>query len=311
MLLKEIKRVFQSELSPAYPRSEIDSFFYLLIEHYLNFERFILALEPNLNLTKLEEQPLFEALTQLQQHIPVQYIIGTAYFMELDFIVNKHVLIPRPETEELVRWIIEEVNTSTAEKLSKNADASQLSKSNDPAKEPTLKIIDIGTGSGCIAVSLAKYLANTKVFAIDISQDALKVARANALKHQSQIDFFQKDILLEDALSNAPLAQKYDVIVSNPPYVREQEKDKMQANVLDYEPGIALFVPDKHPLKYYNAIIELAKIHLAPGGWLYLEINQYLSEEMKKLFQKHNFINTQLRKDLFGNDRMMRGQLPE
>lgn len=284
MLLKEIKNIFHKELDDSYPKEEVDSFFYRLIEHYLGLERFVLAMQPNLTISKEKEQPLFEALAQLRSQRPVQYIIGKARFMDMDFSVDENVLIPRPETEELVRWIVEEAQNTKYE-----------------VRNGKRTILDIGTGSGCIAVSLAKNLPDAQVFALDISEKALEVAKQNALDNNVAIRFIKADILNFDYLDI-----KFDVIVSNPPYVREQEKKKMHKNVKDYEPGLALFVSDENPLKFYDAIAGSAQKILKENGTLYLEINQYLAKETEQLLRNHNFSEIELRKDMFGNDRMMK-----
>ncbi len=280
MVLKEIKNIFHKELDEGYRKEEVDSFFYLLIEHYLGLERFVLALQPNLVVSKGEEQALFAALSQLRLHRPIQYIIGNAHFMDMDFKVDKDVLIPRPETEELVRWMVFELS----------------------AKPHGISILDIGTGSGCIAISLAKNLPEAKVFALDISEKAIAVAKQNAVDNDATVEFMHYDILNLDAL-----ATKFDVIVSNPPYVREQEKRTMHKNVTEYEPELALFVPNGNPLKYYEAIARFASKNLKKNGSLYLEINQYLAKETERLLRKHNFSEIVLRKDMFGNNRMMKG----
>ncbi len=293
MLLKEIKNIFHKELDDSYPKEEVASFFYMLIEHYLGLERFVLAMQPNLVVTKEEEQPLFEALSQLRLHHPIQYIIGTSNFMDMDFSVDENVLIPRPETEELVRWIVEEVGPSEATIQGNNKDEKQGKR---------LTILDIGTGSGCIAVSLAKNLPNYEVHALDVSPEALQVARKNAQANKVDVTFVEIDILdIGDS------AVKYDLIVSNPPYVREQEKKDMHKNVADHEPGLALFVSDKHPLKFYEAIARFAGKNLKENGSLFLEINQYLAKETDQLLKDYNFSEIELRKDMFGNFRMMKG----
>ena len=285
MLLKEIKNIFHKELDDSYPKEEVASFFYMLIEHYLGLERFVLAIQPNLTVTKEEEQPLFEALSQLRIHRPIQYIIGTSNFMGMNFSVDEDVLIPRPETEGLVRWIVEEVGL--------NEDAKEGNK-------PT--ILDIGAGSGCIAISLAKNLPSYEVHALDVSPEALQIARKNAQANKVDVNFLQIDILdIEDSVI------KYDLIVSNPPYVREQEKKAMRKNVTDHEPGLALFVPDNNPLKFYQAIAHFASKNLKENGSLYLEINQYLTKETEQLLRNHNFSEIELRKDMFGNSRMLKG----
>lgn len=280
MRLKEIKQIFHKELEAVYDAMEIDSFFYRLIEQYYDFTRLTLALQPEMSLSKEEEQPLFEALAELKEQKPLQYILKTAYFCGLTFEVTPDTLIPRPETEELVQWIGETVD-----------------------KNVPLRILDIGTGSGCIAISLAKSLANAEVTAIDISSKALEVAKRNAENNNVSVSFIQADIL-----ETTQLSQTYDVIVSNPPYVRMLEKASMKSNVLAYEPHTALFVEDKNPLIFYEAIIELAKRYLEEGGWLFFEINQYLGVEMKELLAKHQFKNSSLQKDMYGNDRMIKAQ---
>ena len=284
MLLKEIKNIYHLELDPLFPKEEVDSFFYLVIDHYLGLERFILAMQPNLVVSKENEDPLFFALSQLKQERPIQHILGKAHFCELEFRVDENVLIPRPETEELVYWIINEVQKG------------------DPREE--VKILDIGTGSGCIAISLAKNLPNAKVYALDISKKALQIAGENAMDNGVDIVFLEADILSLEGLKD-----KFDVIVSNPPYVRELEKLEMKNNVVEHEPGLALFVSDGDPLIFYKKITRFALSHLKKGGVLFFEINQYLGEEMKQLLEAENFSEIELRKDMFGNDRMLKGQL--
>ncbi|GLU44485.1 peptide chain release factor N(5)-glutamine methyltransferase [Allomuricauda sp. NBRC 101325] len=293
MLLREIKNIFHKELGEIYPKEEIDSFFYNCIEHYLKLERFILALQPEYVLTKEEEQPLFEALSQLKLQKPLQYILGTSHFMDLELGVNENVLIPRPETEELVQWILD----------------AERSRSiiSTPLNDQSIKILDIGTGSGCIAIALAKHLPNAKVYALDVSEEALKVAKENAKNNGVAVNFIQQDIL---ALELA-LELNFDIIVSNPPYVRDLEKEEIQNNVKDFEPHLALFVDDADPLIFYDAIAQFSKSHLVEKGSLYFEINQYLGEETSALLKAHNFSEIELRKDIFGNDRMLRGTISE
>ena len=284
MELKEIKNIFHKELNELYPKEEIDSFFFLMIDHYLHLERFVLALQPDLVLSKEEEQPLFEGLTALAKQEPIQHILGVTTFMDMDFKVNEDVLIPRPETEELVRWIVEDVKTG------------------EPNKP--LKILDIGTGSGCLAISLAVHLPAAKVFAIDISDKALTVAKQNSENLKADVTFIEADILNTEVLE-----QDFDIIVSNPPYVRMLEKEEMQQNVLGFEPHLALFVENDDPLIFYNKITSLAVTHLRQEGRLYFEINQYLGKEMQQLLEEYHFKNIELRKDMFGNDRMIKGEV--
>lgn len=299
MLLRDIKNIFHNDLGKIYPKEEIDSFFYSCIEHYLKMERFILAIKPNIVLTKEEEQPLFEALAQLKKERPLQYILGVAHFMDLELKVNEHVLIPRPETEELVQWILEDVK----EQHNRDAERSR-SVISTPLNDRSLQILDIGTGSGCIAIALAKQLPNAKVYALDVSEEALRVARENAKSNQVDVEFLHQSILDPEL----DLELQFDIIVSNPPYVRDLEKSEMNKNVKEYEPNLALFVPDDDALVFYRAIAQFSERHLAKQGCLYLEINQYLGEETKSVLKAHNFSEIELRKDIFGNDRMLKGK---
>ena len=281
MLLREIKNIFEEELQGIFPKTEIHSFFYRAIEHYLQLQRFVLATEPNLTLTKEEESPLFLVLSRLKLQEPLQYILGSTFFMDLEFKVNSKVLIPRPETEELVRWILQDIAS---------------------LKNKKLRILDIGTGSGCIPVSLAKYAPETEVFALDISEGALQVAKENARSNKVEVTFIKANILEVETLD-----VKFDIIVSNPPYVRELEKVKMTDNVKKYEPDLALYVPDDKALMFYEKISVFASNNLVDGGSLYFEINQYLGKETKQLLVDENFSEMELRKDMFGNDRMLKG----
>ncbi|HBU78912.1 MAG TPA: peptide chain release factor N(5)-glutamine methyltransferase [Muricauda sp.] len=294
MLLKEIKDIFHTELGAIYPKEEIDSFFYSCIEHYLNLERFILAIQPGYTLNKDEEQPLFEALSELKLEKPLQYILGTAHFMDLELRVDENVLIPRPETEELVQWILLDAERPPARRVGSRM---VIERSRN---DHSLRILDIGTGSGCIAIALAKHLPDAKIYALDVSEGALSVAKENAASNGVDVTFLHQDIL------NPEINLEFDVIVSNPPYVRELEKNEIQRNVKDFEPDTALFVSDEDPLLFYRAILGFAENHLSENGKLYFEINQYLAEETKALFNTRNFSEIELRKDMFGNYRMLK-----
>lgn len=286
MKLKDLKSKFQQELKTTYPETEITSFFYLLTEAYLGKKRLQLALEPGIIINSNQLKQFEEALERLLQQEPIQYIIGDTEFFGYLFKVNKHVLIPRPETEELVAWIVED------------------SKFHSPLPTSHFRLLDIGTGSGCIPISLAKEIPDAKVSSIDISKEAIEVAQLNANLNKVQVDFVQQDIL-----STQTLMGEYDVIVSNPPYVRELEKAQMQKNVLDFEPSLALYVKDNDPLIFYRKIAELAKNVLAENGALYLEINQYLMEETKQLLQDIGYVNIEMKKDMYGNYRMCKAML--
>ncbi len=297
MLLSEIKTLFHKELDALYAKEEVDTFFYRMIEHYLGLDRFVLALEPYYTITKEEEQPLFEGLSQLKLEKPLQYILGEAHFMDLTLAVNEHVLIPRPETEELVRWVVNEFGVQSLEFGVMN-DEKELPE--PMTQNSKLKILDIGTGSGCIAIALAKAFPEAKVYALDVSVEALEVARENAKTNQVAIEFIQADIL------NLDLNLNVDLIISNPPYVREQEKEAMHNNVLEHEPSGALFVPDENPLLFYEAIMEYGQKHLNPKGAIFFEINQYLAEETRQILVDNHFDEVIVRKDIFGNFRMLK-----
>ena len=283
MKIKEYRIQFIQELSPFYDIGEVESFFYLILEAQRQLKRIDLALNPDLTFSVEEIQIWNLILEQLQQEVPIQYLLGKTNFYGLNFEVNSAVLIPRPETEELVEWIIE----------------SQKPK----AKSQKLKILDIGTGSGCIAIALAKNIPNTEVFAIDVSAQALVTAQKNANSNEVNITFLEKNILKTEDLE-----QQFDIIVSNPPYVRELEKKEIKKNVLDNEPHLALFVEDNDALLFYRKIAELAQKNLRNDGKLFFEINQYLGKEMVDLLEKMNFINIELRKDIYGNDRMIKAE---
>ena len=278
MLIQEFKRHFFLELSNAYPETEIQSFFTILIEFKLHLSRIQLALEHNFELNNDDLDFLQNALLKLKNQIPIQYIVRETAFYGLMFEVDKNVLIPRPETEELVEWIV---------KNHKNKNS--------------LKILDVGTGSGCIAISLAKNLPNAKVSALDISAEALTIAKKNADFNKVIVNLINADIL---TISKLP--DTFDIIVSNPPYVRELEKAQMQQNVLSNEPHIALFVKDENPLLFYDIIAELAKKHLTKNGILYFEINQYLGVETVDLLKSKGFKNIEIKKDIYGVDRMVK-----
>ncbi|WP_178985738.1 peptide chain release factor N(5)-glutamine methyltransferase [Winogradskyella helgolandensis] len=290
MLLKDLQNIFHKELDTIYGKDEVDSFFYLCTEHYLNVPRIQLTLEPEFTIIKSETDTFFKTLEDLKQQKPIQYILGETEFYGLPFKVNDNVLIPRPETEELVDLIIK-CHTERSRSAHEN-----------------LKILDIGTGSGCIAISLAKNLPNAEVYALDISKEALKVAKQNAELNKVNINFIEASILDNTCHSALDAEFNFDVIVSNPPYVRNLEKQEIQPNVLDNEPHLALFVEDDNPLLFYKAITNFAIKKLNDKGNLYFEINQYLGEESKALLTDTEFENVELLKDLNGNDRMLKGK---
>lgn len=278
MNIRELKHRMFENLKNLYPIEEIQIFYFMLLESYGNILKTDVLLNPDLKIDKALETNVLRAIDVLKKGKPIQYILGEAYFFSNRFLVDESVLIPRQETEELVAWIISEI----------------------PDNQP-IHILDIGCGSGCISISLAKEKPQAKVTAIDISERALAVAQQNAHMNNVEISFKQQDILQTMSLS-----EKYDVIVSNPPYVRICEKKEIHDNVLKYEPHLALFVSDEKPLIFYEKITELAKNALNIGGKLFFEINQYLGKETSQMIENKGFTSIELRNDLNGNPRMLK-----
>ena len=294
MKLKDLKQKFHEHLDAIYGKEEVQTFFFMITEYYNAIKRIDLALNTDLTIKDDFVLKYENALKALKNHEPIQYIIGQTEFYGLPFYVNENTLIPRPETEELVELILSNITTNGQLELVKG--------------DHQFNILDIGTGTGCIAISLAKQLPNANVSAIDVSAKALEMANKNAQLNQVDINFIENDIL---KICNSELdsATKFDIIVSNPPYVRQLEKQQMQDNVLNHEPHLALFVEDENPLIFYRAITQFATKNLKPNGELYFEINEYLGKEMIALLKEFGFKNSQLRQDLFGKDRMICGVL--
>lgn len=287
----DLKQLYHNELDAIYGENEVESLFFICTEYYLNAPRFQFTLQPDFTLTSSETETFFNVLSGLKKQQPIQYLLGETDFFGLKFNVNPEVLIPRQETEELVDLIIK----------------SHTDRSRSASKNGILKILDIGTGSGCIAISLAKNLPNLEVYALDVSENALNVAKSNAEQNEVEINFVEADILKASTWNIELKDLEFDVIVSNPPYVRQLEKVEIQPNVLDHEPHLALFVDDDHPLEFYEAITEFSLQNLKSGGELYFEINQYLGEETKQLLVNANFSEIELLKDLNENYRMLKG----
>lgn len=281
MKIRDYRAYFIQELTPICSAEEAESFFYIILEDLQQLKRVDLALNPDLSLSEEQLNQWNAYLVQLKLGIPVQYVLGKTNFFGLDFEVNPAVLIPRPETEELVDWIIESQKENS--------------------KDQNLRIIDIGTGSGCIAISLAKNIPHAQVMALDVSVAALATAQKNSQNNKVDVVFKNQNIL-----ETNDLQEQFDVIVSNPPYVRNLEKVEIKKNVLDYEPHLALFVENDNALIFYRKIAELAQKNLKSNGFLFFEINQYLGSEMIGLLQDMGFKNIILKKDIYGNDRMIR-----
>jgi len=279
MILEDYRAHFKKQIQGMYPPEEVDAITGIALQHVLKMNRVDISLSRKQNLSTPQKDELNAVLERLLQSEPIQYITGSTEFYGVALQVNRATLIPRPETEELVEWILAET----------------------PNDQPSTCILDIGTGSGCMAIALAKHLPFAKVEAIDISLAALEMAQVNAQNNQVQIDFFQQDILESNTLD-----EKYDIIVSNPPYVRQLEKAEIKNNVLEHEPHSALFVADETPLLFYKKIAQLAIEHLKPEGVLFFEINEYLGEETVGLLKEIGFKNVEMRQDIFGKDRMVR-----
>ncbi|WP_329804960.1 peptide chain release factor N(5)-glutamine methyltransferase [Flavobacterium facile] len=280
MQIKNLKSHFFSELQTIHEASEIESFFFILTEYLHHLKRIDISLNPDFEVSETDLEKWNTIISELKTEKPIQYITSEAWFYGFRFEVNENTLIPRPETEELVEWIVESTKLEAGSKK--------------------LNILDIGTGSGCIPISLKKEIPNAIVSAIDVSEKALEMARKNAVDNKVKVNF-----ILQDILESKFLIEKYDIIVSNPPYVRNLEKQEIKKNVLDYEPHLALFVEDTDALLFYRKIAELALTGLSPNGKLFFEINQYLGKETVALLENLGFKNIELRKDFVGNDRMI------
>ena len=275
MNIKELEKEYIQSLSQFYDIEESKSIFYLSATSILKVTHSELLIKKDRVLTKNETDNLIKVLNVLKTGKPVQQVLGETSFYGLPLKINEHVLIPRPETEELVDWVIKEI------------------------KDKKESLLDIGTGSGCIPIAIKKNLPTLNVSALDISAEALKVASANAILNGAEVNFIEADILSYSS------DKSYDVIVSNPPYIREIEKADMHENVLAHEPHSALFVSDENPLIFYKSISDFAYANLNPNGYLFFEINEFLWEETLHILIDKGFKNIELKKDMQGKDRMI------
>jgi release factor glutamine methyltransferase len=280
MTIQEARKQLQDKLTRIYSKTEAENITEWVIEHVTGTSRSDRILNKNPGLSELQTEFLKETEKRLLTHEPVQYVLGEAWFCGMKFYVDKNVLIPRPETEELVEWII----------------------SNLKFPIDKLKILDIGSGSGCIPVALKRKLRKAEVWSCDISTEALKVATRNAETLGADINFRQVDFLNREERKKLPV---FDIIVSNPPYVPEKDKGQMNPNVLDYEPHTALFVPDKDPLIFYRAIADFGEQHLNTTGSIFLEIHEESGDAVKKLFESEYFCSVEIKKDMQGKERMV------
>lgn len=278
MTVNEYKNRFLKELPLFYDEMERLNLFYLSMEFVLDFTKSDCVLKQNEKICDTKQKQFENIIVRLKQNEPIQYITGKAYFFGFEFKVSPDTLIPRPETEELVDWILGQMKQYPEKKW---------------------RILDIGTGTGCIPITIKKEFPLAEVSAIDISEEALAIAKENAGNLHTEVSFFQADIFQLKKLD------AFDIIVSNPPYVRCLEKNEINDNVLQHEPHLALFVEDRDPLIFYRKITELATESLTEKGLLFFEINQYLSKEMNNLVSRY-FKNVEIKKDFMGNERMLK-----
>lgn len=285
MTLQEAYRLACNALNTIYENREATNIANLVMESLTGYNRMDRLLHARSPLTSAQQTQLHNYLSLLSKHTPVQYVLNEAWFYGMPLYVNENVLIPRPETEELVDWII------------------QNEKNRQTISPP--RILDIGTGSGCIPVALKKNLQLAEVHAIDISREALDVAKKNASQQHTPVHFHEMDILQQQKGSTLPV---FDIIVSNPPYIPQKDKAEMHNNVLEYEPHLALFVNDDDPLLFYRAIAAFAKHHLADDGTLYLELHEMSGVATREVFSSAGFKQTELKKDMQGKDRMLKAK---
>ena len=280
MTIQEAFKYSQEQLNRIYELSEATAISDWLIEHLTGIKKSTRSIQSSKSLSPEQEKDLYFKLERLLTHEPLQYVLQESWFCGLKFYVDKNVLIPRPETEELVEWIISDCKFPL---------------------QP-MKIFDIGTGSGCIAISLKRRLGKTEVWACDLSKPALVVAAKNASDIGVEISFLQLDFLNEQSQEHLPV---FDIIVSNPPYIPASDKQDMQANVVEFEPASALFVPDNDALIFYRAIAKAGKGLLASGGLIYAEIHENLGADLMELFKSSGY-QVELKKDMQGKDRMLK-----
>jgi release factor glutamine methyltransferase len=280
MTVKEVYRSFLLEVQAIYPLSEATTITDWVFESIMNIKKADLIKNPQQLISRSSHIKIDDCLQQLLQHKPVQYILGETWFYNLKLKVNEHVLIPRPETEELVEWVL----------------------TTDDRRLTTGTVLDIGTGSGCISIALKKHLHAAVIIAIDISSDALTVAKENAANQNMHIQFLRFDFLNELKWKELPM---FDAIVSNPPYIPTNEKEKLGKNVTEYEPGAALFVPDDDPLLFYKKIAAFGKEHLNYDGKIFVEVHEDFAEKTVAVFKALKYTYVDLKKDMYGKDRMI------
>ena len=295
--IKDVFIAYRQSLYKVYVPDEIESITLLTINEICYLSKSKIKAFPELKLSESEAEQLTHVLSELKKGKPIQYILGKTEFYGLPFFVDPSVLIPRQETEEIIKWVIDSVNSRMVA-----VNGTQLAAGS---------ILDIGTGSGCIAISLKKNLPSFKVAALDISADALKTAKRNAKLNAVDVEFIETDILNQasTATHHSPLTANHSIIISNPPYVTETDKAQMHINVTGFEPHQALFVPENDPLIYYKAIVGFALENLAKNGLLFFEINESYGAEVVQLLADNQLKNIELRKDMNGRDRMIKASV--
>ncbi len=283
MTVKEASDSIKSSIEPIYGTHEANAIAAVLIEYLTGLTRSQLIIDKKRLLTSDELKNFVKAFSRLKAYWPVQYITGEAWFAGMRFFVDQRVLIPRPETEELVEWMVKDISARRI--------------------EGAISILDIGTGSGCIPIALKKKIPYAQIWSLDVSTDALDVATVNAKALNAEVSFAKVDIADETQWDALPV---FDFIVSNPPYIPELEKSTIPQNVLEHEPHLALFVGDFDPLHYYRVIADFSKKHLRSGGAIYLEIHENFAADILHFLNCDGFANVEMRKDLQGKDRMIK-----
>lgn len=299
MKVLEAERYIKDQLKEIYEEQEAANIAGLAIEHITGFSKTKRVSKKEEQLPSSQMNLLQENLQRLKQHEPIQYIMNKAWFYGMELYVDKNVLIPRPETEELVQWIVDDVKAS-----GKDVFVRKPTESDETTK---LKILDVGSGSGCIPLALKKTMPNAEVWGCDISEEALNVARRNGSSLDIRVDFQGVNFLDEGQQKLLPTV---DIIVSNPPYVPLSDKEQMNANVVDHEPHTALFVPNNDPLVFYRALAVFGKKRLYENGSIYMEIHEELANDVVNLFKKNGYINVDVKKDMQGKDRMVKAAHP-
>jgi len=287
MTTGEVYIDFIRELKTVYEEREAETISDWVFENVTGMKRWERRANQNKEIKNSEHQQLQKHLTELLQHKPVQYVLNEAWFYKMKFFVNENVLIPRPETEELVEWIVNDIYSGNLR------------------NSKPINILDIGSGSGCISIALKKELPKANIIAIDISEKALEVAEKNARDLNTTVDFLQIDFLDENKWNTL---FQYDIIVCNPPYIPLKEKDGLGRNVVDFEPAVALFVEDDNPFIFYQKIAQFSKKHLNANGRIYLEVHELQAEDIKGILENEGFTAT-IKKDIYGKDRMVRGKM--